>query len=410
MTGSVYLDKFLLIRDFDHTLASSKKQLKELLKLVEAQKSSLNDTFDAQYVIAKFQYDIDCDSAMRTLTSTILDGEMRPLRVQHITREQLNVHNRHYASGKHKKKGFFKKLFTCSAGAEHVDREDRHHVLDMILAAEPKFNNVQELSERVDQPVVAPPVIQRNDQVEMNSFVVREELQDASAAAASERRDSRFGERTLKRHHSHHGVRLNLGQIVDEKVDEMDYRIIRQLSMDEVDDDLFDDTSYAQRLQDEEYAQYLQDLESNSNRNSSHSRSADGRLDRIRSVPDVILSSAAAAQPVEPRQRRISHYSNSSHNLHNHHNHSSSGQRRNNSRPASSGRKPQGGNPNALDMLHSFTVTDSKMTTESCTICMDNYEMGEKVVPLPCLHFFHKNCVSKWLASHQVCPLCRAAV
>lgn len=43
---------------------------------------------------------------------------------------------------------------------------------------------------------------------------------------------------------------------------------------------------------------------------------------------------------------------------------------------------------------------------EPCSICLGEYEIGEKMVQLPCEHTFHKNCINSWTANHVRCPLC----
>ncbi|TKA81945.1 hypothetical protein B0A55_01933 [Friedmanniomyces simplex] len=55
-------------------------------------------------------------------------------------------------------------------------------------------------------------------------------------------------------------------------------------------------------------------------------------------------------------------------------------------------------------------VEDPKRAGESCLICREDFEGGERVVELPCGHVFHEvGCIEQWLgvSSHQ-CPTCRA--
>ena len=43
----------------------------------------------------------------------------------------------------------------------------------------------------------------------------------------------------------------------------------------------------------------------------------------------------------------------------------------------------------------------------TCSICLDEKQIGQEVTVLPCNHFFDKQCVEEWLRQHGTCPMCR---
>jgi len=45
-----------------------------------------------------------------------------------------------------------------------------------------------------------------------------------------------------------------------------------------------------------------------------------------------------------------------------------------------------------------------------CSICMCEYEEGEELKTLMCLHRFHTACIEEWLEKSEVCPLCKYKV
>ncbi|CAL9056397.1 E3 ubiquitin-protein ligase RING1-like [Musa acuminata AAA Group] len=47
---------------------------------------------------------------------------------------------------------------------------------------------------------------------------------------------------------------------------------------------------------------------------------------------------------------------------------------------------------------------------ESCIICFEEFDEGVAVTRTPCKHAFHGDCLTRWLESSRVCPLCRHAM
>jgi len=64
-----------------------------------------------------------------------------------------------------------------------------------------------------------------------------------------------------------------------------------------------------------------------------------------------------------------------------------------------------------LTTLTEKTIDEEVQRNELCTVCMFNYELGDKVKYLPCRHYFHVDCIVPYLSSYgQNCPVCKAKV
>ena len=67
------------------------------------------------------------------------------------------------------------------------------------------------------------------------------------------------------------------------------------------------------------------------------------------------------------------------------------------------------GQPPPLYMLR-FPATEKDCTSEDgspqeCSICMVEYEVGEKLVRLECLCKFHEECIAGWFRRKRECPV-----
>ncbi|CAI5739477.1 unnamed protein product [Peronospora destructor] len=43
-------------------------------------------------------------------------------------------------------------------------------------------------------------------------------------------------------------------------------------------------------------------------------------------------------------------------------------------------------------------------------LCCDEFKTEEEVRALPCLHFYHRECIDQWLMCHRQCPICKHVV
>jgi E3 ubiquitin-protein ligase RNF115/126 len=44
---------------------------------------------------------------------------------------------------------------------------------------------------------------------------------------------------------------------------------------------------------------------------------------------------------------------------------------------------------------------------QDCSVCKENYKLGDLISTMPCQHIFHEECLLPWLKQHNSCPVCR---
>ena len=60
-----------------------------------------------------------------------------------------------------------------------------------------------------------------------------------------------------------------------------------------------------------------------------------------------------------------------------------------------------------LDNLHVNIINDlSAFLDSKCVICLQEYELGDKYIILPCIHNYHEDCIKHWLRINNKCPTC----
>ena len=57
--------------------------------------------------------------------------------------------------------------------------------------------------------------------------------------------------------------------------------------------------------------------------------------------------------------------------------------------------------------LKDIIINKLNEENKKCLICFDDYVNNDIVTYLPCLHFFHNNCVVKWIKEMPLCPICK---
>uniref|UniRef100_A0A7S4CEC3 RING-type domain-containing protein n=1 Tax=Eutreptiella gymnastica TaxID=73025 RepID=A0A7S4CEC3_9EUGL len=48
--------------------------------------------------------------------------------------------------------------------------------------------------------------------------------------------------------------------------------------------------------------------------------------------------------------------------------------------------------------------------TKTCSVCQEDFALGEMATLLPCGHLFHGKCIVQWLEKNRTCPLCRKEI
>ncbi|KAF9599924.1 hypothetical protein IFM89_001870 [Coptis chinensis] len=62
----------------------------------------------------------------------------------------------------------------------------------------------------------------------------------------------------------------------------------------------------------------------------------------------------------------------------------------------------------AMPSLIFTAVLEDNSTSRTCSICLEDYIVGERIRILPCRHKFHATCVDAWLTSWRTfCPVCK---
>lgn len=62
----------------------------------------------------------------------------------------------------------------------------------------------------------------------------------------------------------------------------------------------------------------------------------------------------------------------------------------------------------SLKQRADFGSDIEQMGEPTCSICLCEYEKGDKLVSLPCKHVFHEDCITSWTDHNTRCPLCNA--
>jgi E3 ubiquitin-protein ligase RNF13 len=46
---------------------------------------------------------------------------------------------------------------------------------------------------------------------------------------------------------------------------------------------------------------------------------------------------------------------------------------------------------------------------EKCAVCLEDFQLGNALRVMECLHRYHLDCLDQWLTVRATCPSCRTA-
>ena len=69
--------------------------------------------------------------------------------------------------------------------------------------------------------------------------------------------------------------------------------------------------------------------------------------------------------------------------------------------------------PNLKEIFGETDLTQNmldKREQKKCSICLEDFEVGTKIIYLPCFHYYHAQCIETWVKNSDKCPLCNIEI
>ena len=53
------------------------------------------------------------------------------------------------------------------------------------------------------------------------------------------------------------------------------------------------------------------------------------------------------------------------------------------------------------------SISKLEESHKTCAICLEKFNTEVKIIILPCIHIFHRDCINDWIEKKKFCPLCK---
>ena len=65
-----------------------------------------------------------------------------------------------------------------------------------------------------------------------------------------------------------------------------------------------------------------------------------------------------------------------------------------------------------MKFLPIWEIRENKKSdnNNNCVICLYEFQIGDRISALPCLHIFHHDCIKNWLRNELSCPVCKLEI
>ena len=65
-----------------------------------------------------------------------------------------------------------------------------------------------------------------------------------------------------------------------------------------------------------------------------------------------------------------------------------------------------------MKFLPIWQIRENKKSdnNNNCVICLYEFQIGDNISALPCLHVFHHDCIKNWLKNELTCPVCKLEI